>query len=490
MFSTKFFDKKKMTKKSVALWSFAAATIALEVFLLLRRALRKQSGPIPIPWIGPFLSMLYANNRQKRHAHLYEKYGAVVSVESVFYTTHIISDPELIAHVFKDTVTFRDRTTNSLFAYFTPMGLLSLSTDDMWKRHRSILSQMFTDKYLEHYVKIMRATASKLVAKWAASGSTSDLGKDLNALTLDILGSAVLGHDFEMLEDNENSSNELFDREKSMPYIIYLLLISSFPRWIKPFVPVPYYKKRAYAVDRMMRDLTLSLVKKAKEGNLDPHCLLSILLSVTPAWSEMEIMSELQHFILAGHETTANTLNFAFHLLSFHPEIQQKAREEIKAVGVGNVSKLQYCWAIFREALRLYPTVPNTARVVAATTTLPGGVTVGKHDIVVLNLVPASRDPAVYASPDEFRPSRWLDTLNHAEGFAHVPNFGGGLRRCIGQRFAEEEGIVILAAVLSSLEIHPGNQTQEAIETGNAVTLFAKDKIALKMAPILEGIDA
>jgi len=186
---------------------------------------------------------------------------------------------------------------------------------------------------------------------------------------------------------------------------------------------------------------------------------------------------------LAGHETTAHALTFAFALLATHPEIQERIHQEARAVWpdlndaswsastLADYNALEYTLAAFRETLRLLPVVIRTGRIAIRDTLLPyearntstgeweaQEVAVKKGVEAYINIFGLHMDPRSWGDDIEaFRPERFIDRLN--EGYewprdVWVP-FASGPHVCLGQRFALVEGVCILARLVRKYRIGP-----------------------------------
>jgi cytochrome P450 len=155
---------------------------------------------------------------------------------------------------------------------------------------------------------------------------------------------------------------------------------------------------------------------------------------------------------IAGHETTAVTLTWAWHHLSQHPEVESKLHEELaqvlgeRAPTVHDLSRLPYTEQIIKETIRIYPPVPLIPRTVMADTVV-GGYRFVKNAGVLLASYAAHRNERYFPEPERFVPERWdNDFEKNIPKYAYFP-FGGGPRICIGNQFAMMEARLILATI-------------------------------------------
>jgi cytochrome P450 len=168
--------------------------------------------------------------------------------------------------------------------------------------------------------------------------------------------------------------------------------------------------------------------------------------------SNRQVRDEVMTLLLAGHETTATALTWAWYLLSQHPQIEERLHTELDEVLTGqppameHLPKLPYTRMILDETLRLYPPTFSLSRKALADDEI-GGYTLRRKSTILLCPYTTHRHPAFWEVPDMFDPDRFLP--ERAAGrphFAYFP-FGGGPRQCIGNQFAMMEAQLILATV-------------------------------------------
>ncbi|KAF8600973.1 cytochrome P450 [Ceratobasidium sp. AG-I] len=174
-------------------------------------------------------------------------------------------------------------------------------------------------------------------------------------------------------------------------------------------------------------------------------------------------------FLIAGHETTANTLAFSLGLLALYPKIQQEAYMQAKQA-MGSDGKLTYAdlkdlklvAGVLYEALRMYPPVLQMARIAEHDATIsvarntPGSdehtrenLFIPSKSYVIISVIGTHYNPTYWPEPEEFRPTRFSEPYNK-DAFL---SWSTGRRACIGQKFAETEGIAALATILTRYEI-------------------------------------
>ena len=177
--------------------------------------------------------------------------------------------------------------------------------------------------------------------------------------------------------------------------------------------------------------------------------------------SDAELRDQLMTLLLAGHETTATALAWAFDLLFRRPDALARLTDEVRAGDDGD-----YLDAVVEEALRLRPVVPFVGRELNRPATL-GGNELPAGTNVFASIYLAHTNAATFPDPYAFRPERFLE--QPSETYSWIP-FGGGTRRCIGAAFAQLEMRVVLRTVLRRATLRPGSAHSEQIVRRN-VTL-------------------
>jgi cytochrome P450 len=187
-----------------------------------------------------------------------------------------------------------------------------------------------------------------------------------------------------------------------------------------------------------------------------PMDLLSILLRARERGEQTDeqLRDELVTMLLAGHDTTALTLTYAWYLLSEHPDAERRLHEEVDAVldgdrpGMAHVRELEYTERAIQEAMRLYPPVYTILRTPTRRFEVDG-YTVPPGSTVMLPQWAVHRSPRHWDDPEAFDPDRWTpERSRERHRFAYFP-FGGGPRHCIGKHLAILEAQLIVATVAS-----------------------------------------
>ena len=337
-------------------------------------------------------------------------------------------------------------------------GLLTLP-QAAHKPRRRLVNPMFHHEKMAGYGDVMTLAVDELDAAWEAlpDGAEVDMAEQMSALTLSIVGRALFGSDL------GGSAGEVYTALERAMAGWEKLMFPGGEHLMK--LPLPVFTRMLAAADRLDA-VVRRLVRGAVAQRSDD--LVSGLLDALP---EEAVRDEAMTLMLAGHETTANALSWAWHLLSLHPEAASKIRAEVGRLdhppSYGDLRALSWTTACVAETLRLYPPAWVLEREVTEPLELDGyQLPVGS--IVLASQYALQRDPRFWERPEAFAPARWLT----AEGVfdqeapgqprgAWFP-FGAGTRQCIGESFAWTETTLVLArlarrwqpAALSSPRLH------------------------------------
>lgn len=325
---------------------------------------------------------------------------------------------------------------------------------ELWRRHRRIASPAFQHKRVEGFVDIMAGCAQALADRWARQTGPFDVAADMMGLTLEIIARTMF-------------SAEITGQIERVRHLMDVLIwdlkpsgldLFGFPEWLPR--PMPRSVKRAIAeFDALMSEM----IAARRADGTDRNDLLSMLMAARDpetgeGMSDRQLRDEIMTFFLAGHETTANALGFAWWLLAENPACERKLQEEADRLGkerklsFADLAALPYARRVFEETLRLYPPAHTISRRAVGDDVM-GGVKVPAGSLVSISAYVTHRSPKLWPDPNRFDPERF--TPQNSAGrhrFAYVP-FGGGPRICIGMPFAIAEAQIILATLARSFKV-------------------------------------
>jgi cytochrome P450 len=323
-------------------------------------------------------------------------------------------------------------------------GLL-VSEGEFWLRQRRLAQPAFHRARIASYAATMVEYAERMAGGWR-DGEQRDIHQEMMKLTLQIVGKTLFGADVDRDAQDVGQSLELL-----------LELGANFRRaiFVPEWLPTPTNIRKNRAVEKIEKVLYRIISEKRASGR-DAGDLLSMLLAAQDEdgsrMTDRQLRDETITLFLAGHETTANTLAWAWWLLAQNLVVEARLHAELDAVLGGrtptleDLPKLAYAGHVITESLRLYPPAWGMARLAIEDHEV-AGYAVRKGMGVAMAQWVVHRDPRWYDAPAEFRPERWEgDLLKRIPRFAYFP-FGGGPRQCIGNTFALMEATLVLAAM-------------------------------------------
>jgi cytochrome P450 len=325
-------------------------------------------------------------------------------------------------------------------------GLVT-SEGAFWLRQRRLSQPAFLPRRVESYAPLMVDRTERMLAGWK-DGTPADLHFEFGALTSAIALKTLFGLDDP--GDREAFTDAL--REA------FFLLSQRFRRFVPvpEWLPTPHNRRVHRAIAHLTRvvDGFIAAGRARAEPGDD---LLARLLAARDeddgsGMTDAQLRDELMTLYLAGHETTALTLTYSWHLLATHPEAEARLVAEWRDVlgdrpaTAADAPRLPFTEAVISEAMRVYPPVYIIGREATRDLEL-GGYRVRRGTTVFMSQWVSHRDGRYFPDPEAFRPERWLDGLaDRIPKYAYYP-FGGGPRVCIGAQFARMEAALILATV-------------------------------------------
>jgi cytochrome P450 len=324
---------------------------------------------------------------------------------------------------------------------------------------RKLMLPAFHGERMARLSGLMTEVAEREVAGWPR-GAPIELHPRMQALTLEIILRAVFGLDpgrrLDALREQLQAMLTYGDKPISLAPPQEGTLAAKVLDRVGPFAE--YVRMQARA-DELIFELIDE--RRAEGGERDD--VLAMMLDARhedgSPMREQELRDELMTMLVAGHETTASSLAFAFARLPHHPEVQRRLSHEIDS-GDGDA----YMTATIQETLRRRPVLPNSAPRLVVKPIEVGGWSYPTGAALVPSAYLIHHDPKLYPDPYVFRPERFLDEPPGT--YTWIP-FGGGRRRCLGASFAMLEMKIVLRAVLSACELRPAGAGVELARRRN-----------------------
>jgi cytochrome P450 len=320
---------------------------------------------------------------------------------------------------------------------------------------RKLMLPAFHGERMQRLSGLMSEVAEREAARWP-QGEVVALHPRFQALTLEVILQAVFGLEGERLDAL---------RERLTTVLEY----GSRPLGMLPFAQIDFGGRGPWARFLRLREevdaLIFGLIDERRREHADRDDVLSMLLEARhedgSPMSPRELRDELMTLLVAGHETTASELAWAFERLSRSPAVVERLVDEIDGDD-GDA----YMTATVQETLRRRPVLPNAAPRLVKQPIEVGGWSYPPGACLIANAYLVHHDPEIYPDPYAFKPERFLD---QAPGtYTWIP-FGGGRRRCLGASFATLEMKLVLRAVLSRHRIVPADGAE--VSRRRAITL-------------------
>jgi len=312
---------------------------------------------------------------------------------------------------------------------------LMVSEGDLWKRQRRMIQPAFNHESVGAVTKLISAVNSELLRKWqlaARRNESVNVTRDVSGMALEVVLRFILGDDYEQV----GFHFDLLSHEKTRDM------------------------KFAFSF-RALREIILQIIDRRRKDPATSADALGVLMQARDPQSsqlmqDRQLIDEILTLIVAGHETTASTLNWAWYLISQHPEVEQRLSDELNYLTTfsefDDLPRFLYTRQIIDEVMRLYPAGWLITRKALRDDRLGEYFVPGGTEIYV-QLYFIQRHPDVWEEPDRFNPDRFRpDNSKHRHRLATIP-FSAGPRTCIGALFARIEMQIHLLTIAKCLRL-------------------------------------
>jgi len=381
--------------------------------------------------------------------------------------TFVANSPETVEHVLVTHNHIYERKSPYMRKALEPLlgdGLFA-SDGDTWRKRRAIQAPAFSGANVRRFAATMTACAEEMRAQWRRHPGTEPLRilPEMGKLTAEIIGRTMFGDAL-----GAERTARLVSAFSAYQAGIEQFDIGAFfglPSW---FPRTPQWKSALRAA-RSVHEIVDEVIRKRLGEAPDSSTLLGLLLQNHESRGAggltlEQVRNEAVVIFMAGHETTANTLAWAWYLLALHPDAEARLHTELAQVlggrtpGHDDVPALKFTRAVIEEAMRLYPPVPILSRECLADDVIRDR-SVPKGSIMMVVPWLLHRHELLWERPHEFVPERFLPDwpTRHAK-FSYIP-FSTGPRICLGAAFALTEAVICLATLAQAFapRIAPGH---------------------------------
>ena len=419
-----------------------------------------------------------------------EAYGDVVAFDLGPIPLYMLTNPRDIQRVLVDESAAFPKLDLGDDAIRTLLGDgLLMSEGETWQTQRQLANPAFHGRRIRTLAGMMVDHTESMLTDWEP-GDHIDIHVEMARLTVRIIVNAMFGTDIddERIRTIQTNLDPLGARFEPDP----------FGRLIPNWAPTTKNREFRAAVSRLETVIDDLVAERRDEGyGVDPSDsssdgddaadppmdLLSVLLRAHDRGeqTDQQIRDEMMTMLLAGHDTTALSLTYAWYLLSEHPAAERRLHAELETVLDGDpptaasVRQLEYTERVINESMRLYPPVYTLFRETTTDVSIAGYRIPAGSGLMLPQWV-VHRSARWYDAPEAFDPDRWHpDRASDRHRFAFFP-FGGGPRHCIGKQFSMLEAQLILATVARQYELE---YLGDGFDLRGSLTMHPSEPVAM-----------
>ncbi|XP_017285840.1 sterol 26-hydroxylase, mitochondrial [Kryptolebias marmoratus] len=434
-----------------------------------------------------FLELLYRMVFQGFYNRLHELQIYEKQLYGPIYNSGLksvsVNTPQLLEELLRKDEKFPSRGDMSLWTEYRDMRGLGYGpfTEEgkQWYNLRVVLNKrMLHPKDSAQYAGVINEVVTDFIRRIeylrrrSPTGDlVSDISNELYLFSLESIASVLFETRLGCLEKEiPAGTQEFIDSIAQM--FSYSMVVVILPKWSRRLLP--YWGRYIagwegiFTFAKMLIDKKMEDIQQRVDRNQDVQGeYLTYILSNTQM-SAKDVYGSITELLLAGVDTTSNTLTWALYQLSKNPQVQDRLYEEVSSVvpadripTAAEVTQMPYLRAVIKETLRMYPVVPLNARIMTEKNISVGGYQFPKKTTFTFCHYAISHDESVFPQSFTFRPERWLrDGHQRPNPFGSIP-FGYGVRGCVGRRVAELEMYLVLFQLIRQFEVKPDPRTGE-----------------------------
>ncbi len=373
------------------------------------------------------------------------------SNSAIVYFSH----PQALQEIFSaDSSHFESGRGNRGLRFLLGDNSLILLDGDRHHRQRQLLTPPFHGDRMRAYGETIRQITQQVSDEWKIN-KPFNIRSSIQEITLRVILRVVFGLDEgQRFQELRQLLTSVLDFMGS-PFMSAAFFFRFMQKDLGAWSPWGRVLRLMQQIDQLVYALIRQRRAESNQNRLD---ILSLMMSARyddgQPMTDEELRDELMTLLVAGHETTASALTWAFYWIDYLPEVHDKLLKELAPLGNNPdpsiIAKLPYLNAVCQETLRIYPIVMTTfARVVKSPIEIMGyQLPVGT--IIAPSIYLAHHREEVYPQSKQFKPERFLE--RQFSPYEYLP-FGGGNRRCIGMAFAQYEMKLVLATILSNFQV-------------------------------------
>ena len=383
-------------------------------------------------------------------------YGDAVRMAIGPKTLYLFNHPDHAKHVLADNADNYHKGIGLIQAKRAIGDGLLTSEGELWRKQRRTIQPAFQAKRIAAQAGAVAQEAGLLVDRLRrhVDGEPFDLMHELTGLTLGVLGRTLLDSDLGAHESIGPSFEAVQDQA-----MFEMVTLGAVPTW----VPLPKQLRFRKARSGLVEIVDQLIAERVRRRDIDRDDVLARLIESTrqepdPKVGARRMRDEMTTLLLAGHETTASTLGWAFHLLDEHPRVWERLHAEaVDVLGdrppeFEDLHRLVYTSMVIEETMRLYPPVWILTRLAQGPDSVGGYQVPAGADVLICPYT-LHRHPAFWEEPERFDPERFDPAKSGTRPrYAYIP-FGAGPRFCVGNNLGMMEAAFTLAVVARELRL-------------------------------------
>ncbi|KAI8149550.1 cytochrome P450 [Fennellomyces sp. T-0311] len=419
-------------------------------------------GPRKLPFVGSIGELL--PNQTLGWLKVFRTYGHLVNMNILGTEIIATNDPSVASMFAKESEYFTKKIALGLkeIKAFAGQGLFTTDTEhEDWQLAHKLLMPAFSPRAIKAYLHEMGAIAMETIKtlEQYSSDERVEILDWTTRLTFETIGRTGFGYNFGLLGSKDAPPHPFIE---AMAFCLQEIVIRAQRPSLYKHLPIEQNKKFDHSV-KLMNDIVGEVIierKQSPEATDMNKDLLGFMLNARDehnlGLSDENIINQVVTFLIAGHDTTANTLSWCLYELSRHPDIEAKMLQEISNTGITHdkvpttdqISQLKYMNQVLKETLRKYPPVKILTKYCKKECVVSGGYRIPKGTFCQVNTYSMHHNTEVYPDPEKFDPERFTPEEEQKRSrFAWLP-FSTGPRACIGMAFALQEAKVVLAMFL------------------------------------------
>jgi cytochrome P450 len=380
----------------------------------------------------------------------FRQFGDIYKASIFGSNVYVVTDPQSAFHVLRDNwQNYKKGQAIKRIGLLLGNGLM-VSEGEFWKSQRRRIQPAFHDAAVARLTNVITSANKSLLGKWrqvARDGHTVNITRDISLMILEVTLVSIFGDDYEQV---------------ASPFSILSTGSGRDLQFAQEF--------------RLLGKIVAQLANQRRKENRVSADILGMLMEARDRDSgqtmpDRQLVSEIMTLIVAGHETTASTLNWTWYLLSENPAAEQKLSREVgnfRGTGVLEISdlpKFAYTGQVIEGAMRLYPPGWLMTRKALKDDQL-GDYFVPAGTEIYISPYLIQRHPGFWRAPDSFDPDRFGPEQARDRQAAAMLPFSAGPRKCIGELMARIEMQIHLLTIAQSLSLRCLPGTMVELELG------------------------